>query len=78
MNIQHKESENKASFFIEEEGRILEKMTYSRAGEQLFIIVHTEVGDVLRGKSAGKKNGRSCSEFCYRKGSKNNSTLPVC
>jgi len=75
MNIQHKESENKGSFFIEEEGKILAEMTYSRAGEQLFIIDHTEVSDILRGKSAGKKMVEVAVNFAREKGQK---IIPLC
>ncbi|WP_209329404.1 GNAT family N-acetyltransferase [Lunatimonas salinarum] len=55
MDIQHQESNNKGSFFIEQDQQILGEMTYSKAGESLIIIDHTEVADALRGTGAGKK-----------------------
>lgn len=55
MDIQHKESNSKGSFFIEQDRQVAGEMTYSRAGERLIIIDHTEVGDALRGTGAGKK-----------------------
>ncbi|MCC5936961.1 MAG: N-acetyltransferase [Lunatimonas sp.] len=55
MDIQHQEKNSKGSFFIEQDQQVVGEMTYSRAGEKLIIIDHTEVGDVLRGTGAGKK-----------------------
>ncbi|PAU94800.1 GNAT family N-acetyltransferase [Aliifodinibius salipaludis] len=54
MDIQHKTGESKGSFFIEEDGKIKAKITYSEAGQSKIIIDHTEVSDELRGKSIGK------------------------
>lgn len=40
---------------MEAEGECLAEMTYTWAGEALFIIDHTEVSDKLKGQGAGKK-----------------------
>lgn len=55
MEIEHTESENKGAFFIRMEGQTAGELTYSRPGDKLIIIDHTEVGDALRGTGAGKK-----------------------
>jgi uncharacterized protein len=53
MEIKHKHSETKGSFYIELEGKVVGEMTYSIAGPELIIIDHTEVGEELKGKGAG-------------------------
>lgn len=54
MTVQHQQDTHRGSFFIAEDGRKLAEMAYSKAGEHILIIAHTEVSEVLRGKSAGK------------------------
>ena len=55
MNIQQEESETKGEFFIEEGGKRLAFMTYSKAGPSRIIIDHTDVSEALKGKNAGKQ-----------------------
>ncbi|MFD0999751.1 GNAT family N-acetyltransferase [Ohtaekwangia kribbensis] len=55
MQIQHEQSSSKGAFFVAENGTRLAEMTYSKAGDALIIIDHTEVSDALRGKGAGKQ-----------------------
>jgi predicted GNAT family acetyltransferase len=55
MEILHKEARNKGAFYIEEDGKKLAEMAYSRYSEGHIIIDHTEVDDALRGRGAGKK-----------------------
>ncbi len=55
MQIQLEQFENKGAFYIEETGRRLAEMTFTKAGDNLLIIDHTEVSDTLRGTGAGKK-----------------------
>lgn len=55
MNIQLEQSPSKGMFFIEQDGQKLARMTFSRAGDNLIIIDHTEVSDVLKGKNVGKQ-----------------------
>lgn len=55
MEIKHRESDTKGAFYIEGDGKTLAEMTYSKAGDNLIIIDHTEVSDALRGKGAGKQ-----------------------
>jgi hypothetical protein len=53
MQIQRKETGNKGSFYVEENGTVQAEMTYSMTGADLMIIDHTEVSDELRGKNVG-------------------------
>jgi len=55
MNVQQKDDGKKGSFDIEEAGVVAAEMTYVWAGTDRIIIDHTEVSEVLSGKSAGKQ-----------------------
>lgn len=55
MDIQHVSDDKKGTFFIEEDGQRVAEMVYSKAGETLLIIEHTEVNETLKGKGAGKQ-----------------------
>jgi predicted GNAT family acetyltransferase len=55
MNIERIEHGAKGAFIIKENNQRLAEMTYSRAGDNLIIIDHTDVSDALRGKGAGKE-----------------------
>ncbi len=55
MDIQLEQSDTRGSFFIEQEGKRVAFMEFSKAGTDRIIISHTEVSDVLRGKNAGKQ-----------------------
>lgn len=54
MEVQLEESGNKGRAFMGKPNSPSAAMTYSKAGDGLIIIDHTEVGDELRGKGAGK------------------------
>ena len=75
MQIQLEQTENKGAFFIEDGGVRLAEMTFSKAGEGLIIIDHTEVSDVLRGTGAGKKLVTEAVEYARKKKLK---ILPLC
>lgn len=75
MQVNHKEFEEKGFFYIEEEGKVLAKMTYVWAGTDRIIIDHTEVDDVLRGKGAGKMMVSKAVDFAREKGIK---IVPLC
>ncbi|HNP95325.1 MAG TPA: GNAT family N-acetyltransferase [Cyclobacteriaceae bacterium] len=75
MEIQHEQKENKGAFFVEENGRRLAEMTYSKAGTDLIIIDHTEVSDELRGKSVGAKLVQAAVEYARANKIK---ILPLC
>lgn len=55
MEIKQEDNPKNGSFYIEQDGKTVAKMTYIYAGSDKIIIDHTEVSDVLRGQSAGKK-----------------------
>jgi predicted GNAT family acetyltransferase len=75
MEIKHQESPTKGSFYIEEGGTRIGEMTYSRAGTGLIIIDHTEVGDALKGKGAGKQLVAAAVEYARKNNIK---VLPLC
>ena len=53
MNIKHKLVENKGLFYIEKDGIVGAEMTYSKAGDSLIIIDHTEVNERFKGIGLG-------------------------
>jgi predicted GNAT family acetyltransferase len=55
IEIQHEEIDNRGAFFVEKENFRLAEMTYSRAGDDLVIIDHTEVHERLRGLGVARK-----------------------
>ena len=55
MNIERIEHGSKGAFIIKRDNERLAEMTYSKAGDNLIIIDHTEVSDALRGKGVGIK-----------------------
>jgi hypothetical protein len=75
MEILQKEDGSKGMFYIEQEGKLVAEMTYVWAGKDKIIIDHTEVDDVLRGKSAGKQMVTKAVDFARAKGIK---ILPLC
>ncbi|TVP43788.1 MAG: N-acetyltransferase [Mongoliibacter sp.] len=75
MEIKHKTDEKKGYFFIEKDGEKKAEMVYSKAGESLFIIEHTEVDDSLRGEGAGKKMVIKAVELARKEGKK---IMPLC
>jgi predicted GNAT family acetyltransferase len=54
-SIQHEESGHRGSFFLEQDGKRLAELTYSRANASLVIIDHTEVSKELAGQGMGRK-----------------------
>jgi len=75
MNIEQIEHGTKGVFLIRETNQRLAKMTYSRAGDHLVIIDHTEVSDALRGKGAGKQLVTDAVNYAREKKIK---ILPLC
>ncbi len=55
MNIQLEQSESRGSFFVEQKGKKVAFMEFSKAGSDRIIISHTDVSDLLRGKNVGKQ-----------------------
>ena len=75
MNVQQKDDGKKGSFYIEEAGVVAAEMTYVWAGTDRIIIDHTEVSEVLKGKSAGKQMLLKAVAFAREKGIK---IVPLC
>lgn len=75
MEIQMEQSDTKGAFFIEENGTRLAEMSFSKAGEKLLIIDHTDVSDALRGTGAGKKLVAHAVEYARQNGIK---IIPLC
>jgi uncharacterized protein len=53
-NVQHSESGSHGRFRVEEGGRQLGELTYSRAGDALVILDHTAVSADARGTGTGR------------------------
>jgi len=66
---------SRGAFVIKENNERLAEMTYSKAGDKIIIIDHTEVSDALRGKGAGKQLVSGAVEFARKQGLK---ILPLC
>ncbi len=55
MTIDRVESGSKGSFTATDEGRTLGEITYSRAGDALVILDHTDVSAEARGTGLGRQ-----------------------
>jgi predicted GNAT family acetyltransferase len=55
ITIEHEEAAGRGAFFVMRDGVRLGEMTYSRKGESLINVNHTEVNDALRGQRAARK-----------------------
>lgn len=75
MQIQHEDNGQKGSFYIELENERVAEMTYVWAGPNRFIIDHTEVSEVLKGKGAGKQLLEAVVAFARANGHK---ITPLC
>lgn len=54
-SIEHEDEGAKGAFFVQNDGRRLAEMTYSRTNAALIIIDHTEVDASLGGQGVGRK-----------------------
>lgn len=75
MNVQHHSGDTKGEFFIEKEGSVVAKMTYSKLGSTQIIIDHTEVSDDMRGQDLGKALVEAGVEYARERGLK---IIPLC
>ena len=62
-------------FFVEQDGNILAKMTYTMPSENKMIIEHTEVSDELRGKNVGYQLVKTAVDYARKENLK---IVPVC
>lgn len=75
MEIQHDMQAQKGVFYIQGADKRSAEMSYVWAGTTKIIIDHTEVGEVLKGKGAGKLLLAAVVAFAR---TKNIKILPVC
>lgn len=75
MLIQHKQTENRGMFFIEEDGNILAEMTYTNPDASRMIIEHTEVDEELKGQNIGYSLVNHAVEYARTHQQK---VFPVC
>lgn len=75
MEIQHINNETKGAFKAIEDGKEAGNMTYSWAGENRFIIDHTDVNPDFSGKGVGKKMVLAAVEYARENNLK---IIPLC
>lgn len=75
MEVKHREIGSKGLFYIEIDNEKLAEMSYSKAGDKLIIIDHTEVSEKLKGKSAGKQLLQAAVDYARQHQIK---ILPLC
>lgn len=75
LNILHEDDGKKGAFFVRAGDIDQARMTYVWAGETKIIIDHTEVGEALKGRQAGKQLVQKAVEFAREKQIK---ILPLC
>lgn len=75
MLVQQTDNQKKGAFFVEQDGERLAEMTYSWAGEDKFIIDHTDVSDTLRGQGIGRHLLDAAVNFAREKQVK---IIPLC
>ena len=75
MLVQQTDDQKKGAFFVEQDGERLAEMTYSWAGEDKFIIDHTDVSDTLRGQGIGRHLLDAAVDFAREKQVK---IIPLC
>lgn len=74
-SIQHKEENNKGSFYIEDNEVTIAKITYSKAGEEKLILDHTEVDISLKGQGVGLQLVEAAVNFAR---THNFKIMPLC
>lgn len=75
MIVQQTDDQKKGAFFVEQDAERLAEMTYSWAGEDKFIIDHTDVSDTLRGQGIGRHLLDAAVDFAREKQVK---IIPLC
>ena len=73
--IQIEETGSKGRYFLGAPGGAVAEMTFSKVGEHMFIIDHTEVPDAFRGQGAGLKLVTRAVEDARAMGKK---IIPLC
>lgn len=73
--VEHHESGTGGAFYIQENGRRLAEMTYSRTNASLIIIDHTDVDASLSGQGVGRRLLGTLVEWARGTDTK---VLPLC
>lgn len=75
MEIIHEQFESKGAFVAKDQDKKAGEMTYSKAGDSLIIIDHTEVDPSFGGQGVGKKMVLAAVDFARENNIK---VLPLC
>lgn len=75
IEIKHKDNTTKGIFFVQQEGKMLAEMTYSKAGTDKIIIDHTHVDKSLSGQGVGGKLVKAAVDYARKSLLK---ILPLC
>lgn len=75
INIQIEEAETKGRAYLEKGGTIIAEMSFSKAGDKLIIIDHTDVDESLRGQGVGRLMLDVIVAMVRRQGKK---IMPLC
>lgn len=75
MEIKQEQNQSKGIFYVEEEGKRLAELQYSMANNNLMVINHTEVNEILKGKNVGKQLVNAAANFARTRQYK---ILPLC
>lgn len=75
MQIEHQEQGTKGEWYVAQKDQRLAEMTYSRAGDDKFIIDHTWVDDSLRGQRVGQQLVEAAVNFARTHALK---IIPLC
>ncbi|GEN76583.1 GNAT family N-acetyltransferase [Chryseobacterium hagamense] len=75
IEVKHTNDEKRGSFEAFMDGTHAGLMTYTWAGEDRFIIDHTEVDDAYNGKGVGKEMLHAAVDFARKNGK---SIIPLC
>lgn len=73
--IKQNNSDKKGSFEIYSDGEKAGEMTYTWAGDDKFIIDHTEVNEAFSGKGLAKQLVYAAAEYARNNGKK---VIPLC
>ena len=75
MTILHDNLENGGRFYLKHQGKMLGMITYTRQGENLVSLDHTEVDDSQRGLGTGRKILEEAIHWARKNGQ---NILPTC
>lgn len=68
MLIQHRHTEDRGLFFVEQDGQILAEMVYSSPSPNRMIIEHTEVSEELKGQKVGYELVSTAVDYARKHG----------